>query len=1028
MQKVIYFIIVIFLPFFSVAQIEIVKDINNGVVPNSSSSPDQIIELNGAGLFAAVHPDYGMEIWTSDGTSEGTNLVKDINPNGSSDPAKLTYWEGNAYFFAYDGEQRNLWKTDGSNEGTVLVKELNLDNEITGNIGATSKGLIFSAYINGEWSVWMSDGTESGTEKISEDLDRAEQFTQLGETIFFVAFSSGQETYGEELWKTDGTKGGTVPVKDISSGSSYPKNLTVLGNTLFFTATDEEYGEELWKSDGTEEGTVIFKADELGGQFVSFYVWNDHFYFTSRISNVSSLWKSDGTEEGTVVLKDSLSASNFTIYNNELYFSGLYKSDGELWKTDGTTEGTVMAIDVYVGEKESYPSRLTVFGDMLIFEAYDGVHGRELWATDGTIEGTDMIKDINTSESDNYYGSYGFSNIFSLTSVGDILLFNGYDGGIFGRELWTTDGTEAGTQLVKDINYQGDSQVSYLTESNGSLFFRAFDQRGRELWKSNGTNEGTVLVKDINELGNGSPYQLTDVNGTLFFVADDGNSGEELWKSDGTEAGTVMVKDLRPGADDCDCWYLTASNSMLYFIARNEGGGDFALWRSDGTEAGTIMIKVVGSSNNVSNITSGDNWTYFVTEDETVGQELWKTDGTVEGTSLVADINPLGDSNPRNLIYFNGSLFFNANDGEHGNELWKTDGTEAGTLLVKDIVPGEESGNPVQLTLFNNLIFFHKDNSETSELWMSDGTTEGTSMIKVIRDYTHSHLSEFTVANGYLYFIDTKYQEHDLWMSDGTSDGTNRIKNNFFESKYIPSMQSQNEDVYILNEDNGISQIWSIQGSTVCRLVKEKIYINRPVFFNGELLFAGGTTEYGGYELMYLNDSQLPCLNEQNIEFDLMTEKNDGGATFILGATATSGLPITYESSDEAVATLSGDTITVHSIGTVTITAYQEGNDEFLPAEPVARELTVNVVTSLESSTKTNKPGVLYPNPAENYFIVFSENNLNTISIYDLKGVKHLETQVSNGTKVAVDHLKDGIYIIKVESTDTYKHYKLIKE
>ena len=69
----------------------------------------------------------------------------------------------------------------------------------------------------------------------------------------------------------------------------------------------------------------------------------------------------------------------------------------------------------------------------------------------------------------------------------------------------------------------------------------------RELWKSDGTAAGTVMVKDINldpYSWGGSPRNLTDVNGTLFFAADDDVHGFELWKSDGTADGTVMVREI----------------------------------------------------------------------------------------------------------------------------------------------------------------------------------------------------------------------------------------------------------------------------------------------------------------------------------------------------------------------------------------------------------------------------------------------------------------------------------------------------
>ena len=90
-----------------------------------------------------------------------------------------------------------------------------------------------------------------------------------------------------------------------------------------------------------------------------------------------------------------------------------------------------------------------------------------------------------------------------------------------------------------------------LVAVGSELFFAASDGvHGRELWKSNGTAAGTLMVKDIDPGPSGSyPAHLTNVSGTLFFAANDGTHGTELWRSNGTAAGTLMVKDIHPGKE-----------------------------------------------------------------------------------------------------------------------------------------------------------------------------------------------------------------------------------------------------------------------------------------------------------------------------------------------------------------------------------------------------------------------------------------------------------------------------------------------
>ena len=109
-------------------------------------------------------------------------------------------------------------------------------------------------------------------------------------------------------------------------------------------------------------------------------------------------------------------------------------------------------------------------------------------------------------------------------------------------------------------------------------------------WKSDGTSAGTVLVKDIDAGADGSdPTYLTAATGALFFTADDGSNGKELWKSDGTSAGTVLVKDIDAGAGGSYPTYLTAATGAVFFSAGDDNSGRAVM--SDGTSAGTVMVK-----------------------------------------------------------------------------------------------------------------------------------------------------------------------------------------------------------------------------------------------------------------------------------------------------------------------------------------------------------------------------------------------------------------------------------------------------
>ena len=469
--------------------------------------------------------------------------------------------------------------------------------------------------------------------------------------------------------------------------------------------------------------------------------------------------------------ENSSSISYLTDVNGTLFFRA---DDGihgyELWKSDGTETGTALVKDINSGVNSSEVARFTVFNGTLFFLANDNIHGSELWKSDGTADGTILVKDIYPGS----YSSWESSN--EIAVVNDTLFFTSYDGN-HGRELWKSDGTEAGTVLVKDI-YAGtvSSTPENFFDCNGTLFFTADnDSHGRELWKSDGTEAGTVLVKDIYPgIDSSSPAMFFDFNGTLFFTANDGIYGYELWKSDGTEAGTVLVKDIYAGYN---YWAPSLRNFIdvggtLFFLFSDD------LWKSDGTTAGTVKVKSIGGFYNPLDF---NGMLIFSTYDNKMNQELWKSDGTEVGTTLVKEFTTDDDYNDhhslKGFIIIDDTLYFMSKHLDYGWNLWKSDGTTKGTTLLEDFpcsffdytynIPicfNSGSG----LFNFNDTLFFSSWTSSYGwELWQADGTATGTDKVKGIHS-TSVQVGNFCDSNGILYFIGNhrNIKGEELWKLD----------------------------------------------------------------------------------------------------------------------------------------------------------------------------------------------------------------------------------------------------------------------
>lgn len=858
-------------------QPRLVKDLRTAP---AGSRPEPLGTIDGYSYFRANEPEHGAEIWRSDGTPEGTRLFMDLWAGpGSSDPAPVIEIAGMIYFLAEESSAgRELWRTDGTQEGTFRLGDIKPcsgcsvrifdrvavgsrlffslhrgaigDDELwvtdgtregtrriatinVAQLTAVGNRLFFRAgFGDRERQLWVSDGTEAGTYLVSPEPRDPSALTEWNDLLFF---SGGDAEHGREPWLSDGTASGTFLLKDIRPGTAgsdvsacapyYASQFkpVALDARLFFSAADGRHGCELWVTDGTEPGTKLFLdaappalSESLGPSISQ----DGRFFFLS----FSRLWVTDGTEEGTKRLIENggwesaktaastragspkvmyvgavaSEGSGDRVFFREIVYSDKWGTDSDLWVTDGTSGGTYRLTQndyaswpwaelngayVFIDDSSQLwragatgtgsaqlheiwpgglpePRFLADLGHRVLFSADDGIHGRELWSTDGTPAGTSVVLDINQE----WYGELSSG----LAGVNGAIFFTSgayrdYDLAVpdrFGVELWKSDGTAAGTYRMQDINPGPASSNPYsLTPVGDRLFFVAHDASDYRLWVTDGTRTGTRSIDIADEEGySPRPKGLIGAENQLFFFIERA-SHCEVWKTDGSKSGTRLVS-KHSDENSRVCRHRGVLGDLVFFEAEGQ------LWRTDGSSEGTFALASPSSS--VGTRRTAGGLFYF-----RAGRSLWSTDGSLAGTKRL--------KRHRFLIALKASgrasdLFFIANDGVNGNSLWTTDGTRVGTRFLKDFRP---AGDPVYIDSIvgavEGTVYFSvtADGWETgieSWLWRSDGTVGGTR--PVLGMTTRPEGGGVTLGDVIYFRAQADETGSELWRTDGTPRGT----------------------------------------------------------------------------------------------------------------------------------------------------------------------------------------------------------------------------------------------------------------
>ncbi len=465
---------------------------------------------------------------------------------------------------------------------------------------------------------------------------------------------------GREPWVSDGTVAGTFQLVDLCPGpcSSSPRLIATDGRRLYFGGFTGSGLAEVWTTDGTRAGTFVlsrsplFPAGGTSSRSLAQLSGSLLYFLASEPAHGPEVWRTDGTVAGTFRISSIQPSSGqteigeFTAFDGRLVFVADDGRGPALWVADGTPAGTRMIFDPDPGSSFNLaPTNLVRAGRYVYFAATSGRLGRELWRTDGTAGGTVNVADL-------VRGASGLTR-FNSRALGDRLLFLAEGPGLQ-AQLRITNGTAASTRLLtrfgEGVHFQFAFEVTGITLAStgvGGKLYLAVDDgvHGFEPWVTDGTQAGTHLVKDVcpGSCAGWQGYTGDVLDRGFFFRGTDGVRGREIWFSDGTEAGTHLTRDLCSGAcsgsDSVNPTYRVGS-SVLFVQDRQQS--DSLLWRSDGSTRGTIALSALDSRSVTSTlrIVAAGAGAVFPGFSPAVGLELWRSDGTPAGTGLLADLNP----------------------------------------------------------------------------------------------------------------------------------------------------------------------------------------------------------------------------------------------------------------------------------------------------------------------------------------------------------------------------------------------------
>ncbi|MCD9853776.1 T9SS type A sorting domain-containing protein [Epilithonimonas sp. JDS] len=698
---------------------KVIKNFNQGYQNYYSRIKSPIVKFQGKLYFIGTNlNDNNNQLWVSDGTEQGTKVVKQLYNSSAAYAYIDIFTNGDKLFIVTDYE---FWSSDGTFAGTIALGsknyksqyyflnnklyywENNYDKDVIMESDGTIAGtkifksfapiqssfssvnfgmikfqnqLFFIAKENGITSLWKTNGTDSGTQSI---LQIGDIMTLNGEALADrIVFYDSKNN----LWTSDGNSANTKIVKSFTE--------TISKIFKFKEKIYLDTNQKIWKTDGSLESTVPanLTSNDSGLDFLALSSKENFLIFKSSEQYNSSVWIADENENSAKKIKygNGSGSSGFLEMNGHIFFQGLDGVAGtgisihgsELYKYNIATKDDTLAADTNFSYNNYLSSYLKIDDYLFYIASTNSISQKQVFKkkinSDEVTQISNFTANIGTVDKTvkigNYY--YAYSNYNSNGIIKS------------GGNLDNTKFIPFTEQIISFNNFRDQAAV-YITQSD----------KMRVYFLENSASV-PVLLKEMSY--SSSDYYSTVskgymLDGLLYFSFVDENNKWSIWKTDGTSANTKKAIEF-PG-ENVQMLKITGTiNSKLIFSKSNDVLHTFFdLYSSDGSQAGTSLLNNI--NRNVTNFSLENDGVLYFMAYKTGAMSLYKTDGTASGTALVKNIGSTYLSESSSYSF--GNILLKCGNSMyilHNNIMWKSNGTAAGTTqLSANLIENEMACN-----------------------------------------------------------------------------------------------------------------------------------------------------------------------------------------------------------------------------------------------------------------------------------------------------------------------------------------------